>query len=161
MKNRNVGFLIIGLAIAIGIIIFLFNTALTNIVNTTCSHGPSCTMYSTIKTQTYIGISLLAVILMIGIVMVFAKEETKTIEKTITKTIKEKKKPLDLSGLDGKEKELVKLIQENSGAMFQAELMEKLGVGKVGMTRMLDKLEAKQIIERKRRGMNNIVIIKN
>ena len=106
-------------------------------------------------------IAVAVYILIIGIVMVFAKEETKTIEKTITKTIKEKKKPLDLSGLDGKEKELVKLIQENSGAMFQAELMEKLGVGKVGMTRMLDKLEAKQIIERKRRGMNNIVIIKN
>ena len=60
-----------------------------------------------------------------------------------------------------KEKGLVKLIQENSGAMFQADIMEKLNIGKVGMTRMLDKLEAKQIIERKRRGMNNIVVLKN
>jgi len=32
--------------------------------------------------------------------------------------------------------------------------------GKVGLTRLLDKLEAKQIIERKRRGMNNIVMLK-
>jgi len=35
-----------------------------------------------------------------------------------------------------------------------------LGIGKVGLTRLLDKLEAKQLIERKRRGMNNIVLLK-
>jgi uncharacterized membrane protein len=39
--------------------------------------------------------------------------------------------------------------------------MEKLGVGKVGITRLLDKLEAKQLIERKRRGMNNVVVLRN
>jgi uncharacterized membrane protein len=161
MKNRNVGLLIIGLALVIGVIIFLFNSALTNIVNTTCSHGPSCTMYSTIKTQTYIGVSLLAIILIIGLVLVFTKENTQIVEKTITKTIKEKKKPLDLSGLDGKEKALLKIIQEHNGVIFQAELMEKANLGKVGLTRLLDKLEAKQIVERKRRGMNNIVILRN
>ena len=39
--------------------------------------------------------------------------------------------------------------------------MEKLGTGKVGITRLLDKLESKQIIERKRRGMNNVVVLKD
>jgi uncharacterized membrane protein len=38
--------------------------------------------------------------------------------------------------------------------------MEKLGIGKVGITRLLDKLEAKQLIERKRRGMNNVVVLR-
>ena len=45
--------------------------------------------------------------------------------------------------------------------MFQADVMEKIGIGKVGMTRLLDKLEAKQIIERKRRGMNNMIVLKD
>lgn len=156
MKNKSVGFLIIGLAIVIGIIVFLFNNALTTIVNTSCSHGPSCSMYGTIKTQTYIGIALIAIIIIIGLVLLFAKEET----KIVTKTIKEKKKKLDLSGLESKEKEAVKVLQENNNAMFQADLMEKLGIGKVGLTRLLDKLEAKQIIERKRRGMNNLVLLR-
>jgi len=40
------------------------------------------------------------------------------------------------------------------------ELMDKLEIGKVKMTRLLDKLEAKQFIIRKRRGMNNIVVLK-
>ncbi|VVB79169.1 Uncharacterised protein [uncultured archaeon] len=157
MKNKSVGLLIIGLAIVIGVIVFLFNNALTTIVDTSCSHGPSCSMYGTIKTQTYIGIALIGVIVIIGIVLLFAKEET----KIVTKTIKEKRKKLDLSGLEGKEKEAVKLIQENNNAMFQADLMEKLNLGKVGLTRLLDKLEAKQFIERKRRGMNNIVVLKS
>ena len=51
-------------------------------------------------------------------------------------------------------------MQENN-AVFQADLMEKLQIGKVKTTRLLDKLEAKQIIERKRRGMNNIVVLKD
>ena len=45
--------------------------------------------------------------------------------------------------------------------MFQATLKEKLDVGKVKLTRLLDKLEAKQLIERKRRGMNNLVVLRD
>ena len=62
-------------------------------------------------------------------------------------------------GLDEIEKKAVSLLRKEEG-MFQKTLMEELGVGKVKMTRMLDKLEAKQIVERKRRGMNNFVVLK-
>ena len=54
----------------------------------------------------------------------------------------------------------LKILQNENGTIFQADLMEKLETGKVGITRLLDKLEAKQLIERKRRGMTNIVILK-
>ena len=63
--------------------------------------------------------------------------------------------------MDDKEKQAIRLLQEDGKAMFQADLMEKLEIGKVGTTRLLDKLEAKQFIERKRRGMNNIVVLKD
>jgi hypothetical protein len=49
MRNKNVGFLILGISILIAIIIFLFNQGMTSIVNETCSHGPECGMYKTIK----------------------------------------------------------------------------------------------------------------
>jgi uncharacterized membrane protein len=111
-------------------------------------------MYDTISVQTWISLAIAGLILVIGLFLVFSKEREKIIVK------KEKKKPVNLSGLEKKEKEVVKLIQEENGAIFQATLMEKLGIGKVGLTRLLDKLEAKQIIERKRRGMNNIVVLK-
>jgi uncharacterized membrane protein len=82
-------------------------------------------------------------------------------EKVIVKTIKEKKKKKDYSGLEKKEKEVVDLLLNEGNAMFQADLMEKLNIGKVGATRLLDKLESKQIIERKRRGMNNLVVLRD
>jgi uncharacterized membrane protein len=50
-------------------------------------------------------------------------------------------------------------LQKENGGMFQADLMEQLNIGKVKTTRLLDKLESKQLIERKRRGMNNLIIL--
>jgi uncharacterized membrane protein len=157
MKNKNVGYLISGIAIVIGFIIYIFNTALKDIVGATCSHGPSCEMYDTIAVQTWISVGITGLILVIGLFFIFAKEE----ERVVIKKVKEPKKKLNLSGLNNQEKQVIKILQEENGTIFQADLMEKLGIGKVGITRLLDKLEAKQLIERKRRGMNNVVVLKN
>jgi hypothetical protein len=159
MKNKNVGFLIVGIAIVMAIIVFLFNNVIKQNIGLTCSHGPTCSMYSDLNMQTWISFIVVAVVFIIGLFLIFARENEKIVIKTKTKI--EKKKPIDLSELDKNEKEVIKFIQEENGAIFQAELMEKLGIGKVGITRLLDKLEAKQIIERKRRGMNNVVVLKN
>ncbi len=156
MDNKTVGWIIIGIAVVMTIIVWIFNFSLKNIVGSTCSMGASCTMYDTIKIQTWISLSIVAIILIIGLVIMFTKPE----ERLIIKKIKEKKKRLNLDGLDNKEKEIVKILKEENGTIFQATLMEKIGIGKVGITRLLDKLEAKQIIERKRRGMNNIVVLR-
>jgi uncharacterized membrane protein len=157
MENKQVGFLVIGIAIVIGIIIWIFNTAMTTIVGQTCSHGPSCTMYDTIRTQTWLSLSIAGIVLIIGIFIMFLKPK----EKIIVKTLKEKKKKLNLEGLDSQEKKVIEILQEENGTIFQATLMEKLEIGKVGMTRLLDKLEAKQFIERKRRGMNNVIVLRS
>jgi len=151
-----VGFLLLGIAGALLVIIFLFQEALKEIVTETCTHGPECSMYSTITTQTILALTILSVLIIIALVLIFTKPK----EKIIVKKIKEKKKKIDLSKLDKDEKKVVKILEDESGAMFQSTLKEKLEVGKVKMTRLLDKLEAKQIVERKRRGMNNIVVLK-
>ncbi len=156
MKNRNVGFLIVGLSVIIAIIVMIFNFGLRDIVSQTCDHGPTCTMYDSISMQTYFSLGISGIVLLIGLFFVFTKES----EKVIFRKIREPKKKIDLSGLDENEKEVMRILQAE-GAVFQASLMEKLEIGKVGMTRLLDKLEAKQLIERKRRGMNNVVILKS
>jgi len=157
VENKQVGLLIIGLAIVMVIIVLIFNAALKNIVGQTCTHGPSCTMYDTIKTQTWISLSIVGIILIIGLTIMFTKPR----EKVIVKRIKDKKKKLDLSGLDKDERKVVDLLLNENGAMFQSSLMEKMEIGKVKATRLLDKLESKQMIERKRRGMNNIIVLRN
>ena len=44
--------------------------------------------------------------------------------------------------------------------VFQADLIEQTEFGKAKMTRILDRLEGKGYIERKRRGMTNVVVLK-
>jgi uncharacterized membrane protein len=161
MKNRNVGFLIVGISILIGVIILLFNSGLKAIVDQTCDHGEFCAMYDTIALQTNLSLAVAGLVLVIGLFLIFSKETERIVEKVVVKTVKEKKKKIDVSGLDSVEKNVVKILEREGGAFFQKSLMEELEVGKVKMTRMMDKLEAKQIIERKRRGMNNIIVLKN
>ena len=145
-----------GISIVMAIIVWIFNYSLTKIVGNTCGMGATCTMYDTIKIQTWISLSIVAIILIIGLVIMFSKPK----EKIVVKTIKEKKRKIDLSGLDKNEKRVIELLQNENGTIFQATLMEKLEIGKVGITRLLDKLESKQLIERKRRGMSNIVMLR-
>ncbi len=156
MKNRNVGFLIVGIALLIFLMVAMFNFALMNIVDETCSHGPTCTMYDTISIQSGISLFIAGLVLLIGIFLIFAKPE----EKIVIKKIKEPKKRLNLKGLDKLERAIVEYLKKE-GAAFQRTLMEKFEMGKVKTTRVLDKLEAKQLVERKRRGMNNIVVLKS
>lgn len=162
MENKHVGWLVIGIAAVMTIIVFIFNSGLKDIVGATCTHGASCSMFDTIRVQTWLSMSIIFILMILGIIIMFQKPKIEVKEKVIVKTkkIKEKKKKLDLKGLDEKEKQVIKILQDENGAIFQKTLMEKIEVGKVGMTRLLDKLEAKQFIERKRRGMNNIVVLK-
>ena len=157
MENKNVGMLIMGIAIVMVILVLLFNSVLRDKIGLICSHGPTCEMYTDVNVQTWISLSIVAIVFIIGLVIMFTKPR----EKIIIKKVQEKKKKLDLSGLDKDERKVIDILQQESGGMFQASLMEKLEIGKVKMTRLLDKLEAKQLIERKRRGMNNIVVLKN
>ena len=158
MKNKNVGFLIIGIAVVMAIMVFLFNNVIKDNIGLTCSHGPTCEMYTDLNVQTYISFAIIGIILIIGLFLLFSKPEEKIIIKT--KTIKDKAKKISLEGLDKDEKAVIKLLQEENGGMFQSSLMEKLEIGKVKTTRLLDKLESKQLIERKRRGMNNFIVLR-
>ena len=154
MRNKEVGYIVVGISLILFGIIWLFNFGLASIINSTCDMGPTCSMYSTLSIQTWISVLIALVVFFVGLVLIFAKEKERIVIKT------EKKKAVNTSKLDKVEKQVVKILQDESGAVFQSSLMEKLGIGKVGITRLLDKLEAKQIIERKRRGMNNIVVLK-
>lgn len=168
MKNRMVGFLIIGIAALIGFVIFSFNRALTNIVNTSCSHGPSCPMWGTIDFQTNIGIGIIAFVMIIGLYLIFFGKEEKIITKVktirpqveVNKITKENYQKI-LSKLNNDEKLIFDKVIESEGTIFQSDLVDKTKFSKVKITRILDKLEGKGLIERKRRGMTNVIILKH
>jgi len=164
MKNKNVGFLIVGIAIVIGIIILIFNLGLKNIVSQTCSHGSSCTMYDTIFLQTWISFAIALLVFIIGLFLIFSKEHEKIVIKKIkpieVREIKKQFKKQDLEKFDIDERKILQLILDNEGSLLQSELVNKTGFDKVKVTRLLDRLEGKGVIERRRRGMTNVVILK-
>ncbi|MBW2970359.1 hypothetical protein KY319_04520 [Candidatus Woesearchaeota archaeon] len=151
MRNRVVGFIVIGIAVLIGFIIFTFNRALTRIVNAACEHGPDCPMWGTIDFQTNVSIGIMVFVVLLGLFLVFSGREPE-VKKDVKKV---------LSGLGRDERVVVEKVVEAQGTIFQSDLVDKTQFSKVKVTRILDKLEGQGVIERKRRGMTNVVILKH
>jgi len=153
-----VGFIVLGISAVMVVIIFLFQGALKDIVRGSCGeeHALVCPMNVTIMQQTYLALAIVAVLVIIALVLIFSKPK----ERVVIKKVKErkKKKKIDTSGLRKEDKNVLKIVQENK-TIFQADLIEKTGFGKAKVSRILDRLEGKGIIERKRRGMTNVVVL--
>ncbi len=167
MKNRIIGLIVIGIAFLIGFIIYSFNRALAMIVSATCVHGNTCPMWGTINFQTRVSLGIMFFVVSIGLYLFFFGKE-----KQITTKIKILKQQIDPTRLtkDNYQKIMAELSEEDSlifekiieaqGTIFQSDLVDKTQLTKVKVTRILDKLEGRGLIERKRRGMTNVVILK-
>ena len=75
-------------------------------------------------------------------------EERKRKWREVAKTLKED------------EKKVYQAIIEADGIIEQSKLPEKTGISKASVSRALDLLESKGLVERRRRGMGNIVLLK-
>ncbi|MDP1728865.1 MAG: MarR family transcriptional regulator, partial [archaeon] len=117
----------------------------------------------TIDFHTNIAIGVTIFIVLIGLYLIFFGEEERIVTKI--KRIPEKVQKKDLSKvmqkLTEEEKLVLKIVQESEGSIFQSSLVEKTNMNKVKVTRILDRLEGLDVIERKRRGMTNMVILKH
>ena len=161
MENKNVGYILLGVSALMVGIIFLFNNAMKRIIDNGCSmmHDLGyCPAYLTINQQTYLSLVIVGVLVIISLVLVFSKPQEMVIVKTVEK--KPKKKVINTKDMNTEERQVFDLIQTNK-TIFQAELIEKTGLSKAKMTRIIDRLEGKGLVERKRRGMTNVVVIKN
>lgn len=69
-------------------------------------------------------------------------------------------KDMDVSNLSEEENKIYSLLKDNKGSMYQSDLIRKTDFTKVQITRILDKMESDDILERRRRGMANIVVLK-
>ena len=161
MENKNVGWLLLGISVLIIFLVFLFNNTLMESVRNSCfiQHGDvkSCEMYDSVNYQTYLALGIVGVLVIVSLFLIFSKPN----EKVVVKKVREKKiqKEVDLSSFRPEEKQVYNLVKGN-GAMFQADLIENTGFSKARMTRIVDKLEGSGLVERKRRGMTNVVVLK-
>jgi uncharacterized membrane protein len=159
MKNRNVGFIITGFALILGFMAWLYARALTEIVNENCSHGPTCPMWESVGFQTSISMALIIAVVIVGVYFIFfVRDDDK---KPITpKKIEKRDYSKILKELSDDERYIMNKLIEAQGSVFQSDLVSEVHT-KVKITRILDRLEGKGLIERKRRGMTNIVLLKH
>jgi len=70
-------------------------------------------------------------------------------------------KEYDLTRLNLEEKEIFKFIRENKDkGVYQSNIVEKFNLPKSKTSRILDKMERLDIVEKKRRGMTNLIFLK-
>lgn len=92
------------------------------------------------------------VMLVAGVYLIFS-DRLKTEEKKGFRQI-------NLSKLNDEEKKCYEILKNNGGSSYQTDLIKETGYSKVKITRILDKLESMGILDRKRRGMTNIIVLK-
>jgi len=112
-------------------------------------------LVNNIPVSAVIGMVIDLCLALFGIFLIFTEKHTRKVESEI----KEKWKKI-VKELSGEDKLIYEIIGNDGGFIFQNELVEKSGMNKVRVTRILDKLEAKGLLERKRRGMTNVVTLK-
>lgn len=169
MRNKIVGYIIIGIALVLAFIIYSYHNTLIGIAGETCSiQGPSCPHLQESNQQLTINLIILGIMVLIGLYLIFFGQEEKIVTKLMR--VQEQIKPNKISkknyqkimeSLTDDEKKILGIVIDAQGSVFQSELVSKTGMGKVTVTRILDRLEGKNLIERKRRGMTNIVILKH
>jgi uncharacterized membrane protein len=151
MENKQQGLLVA----AIGVILIVLMTSLIPVIRNAeasdcgCSaDGGTCQYVNRLPFQFYLGFSVVGILFYLSYTLV-------------TKDNPKKKQIKIPDNLSKEEKQIIDEIIKQEGMIFQSELVEKLGISKVKVTRLLDKLEGRHLIERRRRGMTNAVILKH
>lgn len=151
MNQRQAGLIIIVLSILILVTTIFLTIELKNAyaeLHKSCNLPEGiCPFTKTLPTPSIFGFIIVALLALFGFYLIFSKKE------------KGRKPKINMAGLKKEEKSILKEVA-NEGAIFQATLVEKTGLSKVKVTRILDILEGKGFIERKRRGMSNVIILK-
>ena len=69
-------------------------------------------------------------------------------------------KEYDVSSLLDEEKKVFFFIKDKKEGVYQNLIVKEFNLSKVQATRLLDKLEGQDLIERKRRGLSNLIVVK-
>lgn len=165
MKPRYLGIIILVVSVAIIISIFSLNNSFSekNILICTeiCSlqKETTCSMeaclynleYNSNKGILVVVIGLFSAFLAgIGFYLSLTKEDELI-----------KKKKYDITKLTKEEKNVFLFVKNDKEKnTYQSKIVEEFNFPKSKVTRILDKLEQQGLIERKRRGMSNLIVLK-
>lgn len=157
LNTRYIGSVLIILSIVLFAIMYNFSQTMLEIIDSgelgTCQAYDTCP-HIMVLNQTYLGYFLALVIFIIGVLLLIFGGKPEKVEgnkskwEGISKT------------LTGDEKEVYEKIIASEGVMFQSELVEKTEFPKAKVSRILDRMEARGLLEKRRRGMTNAIVLK-
>jgi uncharacterized membrane protein len=161
LSAKHLGVLLLGLSLLLFIVFASTTLEMIKASEQQCREvcgidmDTACPHASSIPLQSYIGFTLASVVAVVGVLVLLSGNRYR-------EQLTERQKMLEqeLAALKGDEKTVFKAILDADGAIFQSELIDKTGFSKVKVTRLLDKLEARGLVERRRRGMTNLVLAK-
>ncbi|MFH0836590.1 MAG: MarR family transcriptional regulator [Candidatus Aenigmatarchaeota archaeon] len=158
--DKRFGYVLIILSIIIGAVAAVNKIVSENVIVAVVNQTGSCYIGSTcLHDQSNIllfsFIAIVAVMFVIGLVILILESRKKSEKKEIKKEPEANRKVLN-----DEQKKIYEILLNSDGSMLQGELVEKSGMNKVRVSRILDKLEMQGIIERRRHGMSNVVLLK-
>ncbi len=160
-NSKNIGYLLIGFSIVLLLILAFIkvnydkqSVVLCKMYQEENLDMENCPVHKS-NTSWWIvsAFGIAFIILGAGMYIMFQK-------KPIIEEAKKEFKQIDQSKLGDEERKIYELIKNKSGSAYQTDLIKESEFGKVKVSRILDKLESKGILERKRRGMTNIIVLK-
>src|SRR3989344_1215107 len=164
---KKIGMLMIIVAILVavfGVWLKVYNDKIADVQYNqtgTCILPDGTCIHTTADSIIYVAIGIAALIAAIGFYLILKKKEP---QKDVAKNIIEKSEEKNLSEapktMMPESKKVFDLINQSNGAILQGELVAKSGMDKVKVSRILDKLEMQGLIERRRHGMSNLVVLK-
>ena len=161
-KNTLVGAVVILVAVVLAVLVNSIGNRIAELNNAECDCGAGeiggfCPhSVNTLPIEIYLGYTVSAILALVGVYLILSDLRTDKIKSESADNWRK-----IISSLNGEEKRIYELLASSEGVMFQSDVVEKSGLPKVKVSRILDKLEAKNLLERRRRGMSNAVILKN
>jgi uncharacterized membrane protein len=160
MNLKIVGWILILIGIAL-IVFAIMNNYLSSLVIPYLT-PQMCTQHcNTLTLENYVLFALIVLSLGVGVYLLFFYKTKAEVEvKEAAREAKPKQSPLNLKSLTPDERKIIEIVNEGGGVLFQSEIVEKTGFPKAKVSRILDRLEAREVVERRRRGMTNAIMIK-
>ncbi len=157
-KTRLIGIGIISLSLTLFILFFVLTDELMRAQTIECQQvcgvnmPEECPHSQSIPFVSYVGFTVSFITLIAGVYLWLGASKQIDTNHGLSKRL--------LKSLTQDERKIFEIINNSGGAVFQSELIEKTGFSKAKVSRILDKLEVKNLVERRRRGMTNMVVIK-
>lgn len=158
LQTKTLGIILVIFAVAIASILIppFIQTAEVAAAACTSTNGVKMTWLQHLPIEFFLSMLFVVAIGAIGAFLALRSQEKEKMDQVLKTKLTEAKKKLQ-----GDEKKIYEIIASNEGVIFQSELVEKAGFPKARVSRNLDKLEGKGLIERRRRGLSNVILIKH